>query len=392
MAITSRYGAASVIASSALAGMLAFAQTTVQPLRTIPAEKLTVKGGFRDWSPVTITGTTILGGNQTGAGGMFAFDAASGKLKWSFKPVFHGTAGLSTAPAVSGGTTIGAFSAGSPGAVIAVSIATGKELWRAAEPDTHAAVVANAGLAYFLSKTGTFYALDAATGRETWKAALTSKGAPCASSPIVNEDTVYFTGSDAATPGDAKKPQGYYLFAFDAKTGKEQWRYRAEAPYVNAGVCLHQPVLSGDTIYGAGEDYLYAINRTTGRDRWKPFEVRRPVEGRDRAVDVMSLVDAGPVLMGITSVSLIAFDKATGKTAWELPGTYAEGTKNMATAGDVLYFQGSPGTLRALDLKTHSILWSFSRPTPEPNWPFGRVTPVDGALWVDSYQALVKLQ
>jgi hypothetical protein len=70
-------------------------------------------------------------------------------------------------------------------------------------------------------------------------------------------------------------------------------------------------------------------------------------------------------------------------------------------AGSVLYFQGKPGaepgaagggTLHALDLETRSILWSFSRPTAQANWPFGHVLPVDDGLWVDSYQALVKLQ
>jgi len=73
----------------------------------------------------------------------------------------------------------------------------------------------------------------------------------------------------------------------------------------------------------------------------------------------------------------------------------------MAVAGNVLYFQGSPstkpaamarGTLYAFDLDTRTILWAFSRQTAEPNWPFGFVTPVDGGLWVDSCQAIVKLQ
>jgi hypothetical protein len=70
-------------------------------------------------------------------------------------------------------------------------------------------------------------------------------------------------------------------------------------------------------------------------------------------------------------------------------------------AGNILYFQGSPasepaaasrGMLHALDLTTRAIVWSFSRPTAEPNWAFGTVTPFDGGLWVSSYQALVKLQ
>jgi len=54
--------------------------------------------------------------------------------------------------------------------------------------------------------------------------------------------------------------------------------------------------------------------------------------------------------------------------------------------------EASRGTLHGLDLSTRTILWSFTRPTAEPNWPFGSVTPVNGGLWVDSYQALVKLQ
>lgn len=101
---------------------------------------------------------------------------------------------------------------------------------------------------------------------------------------------------------------------------------------------------------------------------------------------------------------LIAFDKGSGATVWEVPGEYNVESPCTAVAGRVLYFQGSAGsadsrpaaqkrsTLRALDLDTRTILWSFSRPTTEPNWSFGTVTPVNGGLWVDSYQALVKLQ
>ena len=161
-------------------------------------------------------------------------------------------------------------------------------------------------------------------------------------------------------------------------------------------------------------------NLATGRDRWEPAEVRRPVEGRFRDVRCHGLVDAGSVLVGLTSGSLIAFDKASGQTAWEIPGQYRENvrrrrllagfsisraTRAREPAAEVqdrvLYVGGRPvkqaaalppGRLNALDLDTRSILWSFSRPTAEPNWPFGFVSPVDGGLWVDSYQALVKLQ
>jgi outer membrane protein assembly factor BamB len=312
-----------------------------------------------------------------------------------------GTASVSTPPAVSGDIVITPYAAAYPGAVVGVSLATGKEVWRGADPARDAAVAVHAGLAYILGKNGNFYALEAATGREKWKVAFTTNRAVCASRPIVRDDTIYLTGSADATPGDAAKPAGYYLFALDAKTGQERWRYRAEAPYVHEGVCLRQPVVTADTIFATGESRLYAVQRVTGRDRWAPVEVRRAVEGQVRAVEVFGLVEAGSVVIGMTSGFLIAFDKDSSRTAWELAGKYRETAPSTAVAGNVLYFQGSPdskpaaapgGTLHALDLGSRRILWSFSRRTAEPNWSFGSVTPVDGGLWVDSYQAMVKLQ
>jgi outer membrane protein assembly factor BamB len=148
--------------------------------------------------------------------------------------------------------------------------------------------------------------------------------------------------------------------------------------------------------------------------------MRGTVDGRVRPVALFGLVDAGPVLVGLNHAALMAFDKATGQKAWEIPGQYRTTFPSTAVAGRVLYFQGHPGVspvdevqgrilysggrainqpaalpsgvLHALDLDTRAILWSFSRPTVEANWPFGFVTPVEGGLWVSSYQALVKLQ
>jgi outer membrane protein assembly factor BamB len=374
----------------------------VAPVTSTPTETQVVNPGFRDWSPITIAGSTILGGNQTNRGGLFAIDVATGKVKWTYRPTFaSGTASVSTAPAVAGDLVITPFAAAYPGMVAAVSLTTGKEVWRGPDPAQGAAVATNAGLAYILGKDGKFSALDVATGRERWKASFTTDRAVCASRPIVQDETIYLTASAGETPGDAKKPAGYYLFALDAATGQERWRYRAEAPYVRPGVCLRQPVVTADTIFAAGDSYLYAVDRATGRDRWKPVAVQRMVEGRSTPLEVYGLVDADAVVVGVTAGFLIAFDKTSGRSAWELPGRYTPTAPATAVAGRILYFQGSPtskpaaasrGTLHALDLETHAVLWSFSRQTAEPNWGFGQVTPVEGGLWVDSYQALVKLQ
>lgn len=398
---------------------LAAAQApSYRPVVSNPREALTVNQGFRDWGPTTVAGTTIIGGNMTGAGGLYAVDTVSGKLKWKSYPtrLAHGTAFVATRPAVAGNVVILPMG----NTLIAVSLTNGKELWRGPKTAQGASVAADSQTAFIMGDDNTFYALDAATGRQQWKVTFTRGRGSCYSQPVVREGVVYVTGSIEVSPATERGPASTYrhLFAFDAKTGEERWRSPAK-PNGWRDVCLTQPIAAEDGFFAVADETLYAIDRSNGRPRWT-LEVRRPVEGSVRAVPVSGLVDAGTVLVGVTSGYLIAFDKASGKTAWEIPGQYRESSPSTAVSGRVLYFQGHPGAppaaevqgrivyrggkpveqapalppgkLNALDLDTRKILWSFSRPTAEPNWPFGFVSPEGNGLWVDSYQALVKLQ
>jgi len=68
-----------------------------------------------------------------------------------------------------------------------------------------------------------------------------------------------------------------------------------------------------------GDQTLYAVTLATGRERWRPIEVRRPVDGRVRAVAVHGLVDAGSVLVGLTSGFLIASTKPRARQRGRLP-------------------------------------------------------------------------
>ncbi len=97
---------------------------------------------------------------------------------------------------------------------------------------------------------------------------------------------------------------------------------------MHSGVCLQQPVVTADTVFASGESHIYAVDRETGRDRWKAVEVRRSFEGKVRAAEVHGLVDASSVLIGMTSGFLIAFDKASGGTTWEIAGQYS-GTRSL---------------------------------------------------------------
>ena len=372
---------------------------TVRPLRTPPTEKFAVNNGNRDWGPSTIAGNLIVAGGPSGGAGLHAVDLTTGKLKWSYHPAdLNGS--VSTPPAIVRDLAIAPYGAANPGAVIAVSLTTGKAVWRALDPATNTTVVAANNLVFVQTKDQNFVALEAATGKEVWRRAF-SKRRFCTARPAAHDGVVYISLGVDAVAGDASRPDGFDLLALDATTGQERWRYRAAAEYGSAGVCLTAPVVTASTIYGWAESRLYAVDRASGRERWKPMETRAMVDGRMRLVEVTGLMDAGAVLVGMMPSALVAYDKSSGKTAWELPGTFSVSSPSLAVAGSVLYFQGSPqtkpatasrGTLYALDLDTRAVLWSFSRVTAEKNWSFGAVTPVNDGLWVDSYKALVKLQ
>jgi outer membrane protein assembly factor BamB len=412
--------AASAFAAVALASALALAQSVpaVAPLRTPPVEKFAVNPGFRDWTRTVLAGTTIIGGNSSNRGGLFAVDAVAGKLRWTFRP--SGTASgnpfVATAPALSGDTVIAPMG----NTLVAVTIATGREAWRGPATAQSAAVAADGGTAFVLGEDANFHAIDAATGREIWAVPFPRSGS-CNSAPVARDGSVYVARNVIVTPADANRPADYHrhLVALDAVTGQERWRYPA-SPAGAPEMCIEQAIVTDDAYFAVSGPKLYAISLASGREIWPAVEVRATIDGRERAVGLAGLVDAGAVLVGVTPVSVMAIDKATGRFAWQVPGQYRQNAPSTAVASGVLYVQGHPGAkpasevqdrivyqggkpveqipalpggrLNAIDLATRTVLWSFSRPTAEANWPFGYVIPVHGGLWVDSYQALVKLE
>ena len=370
----------------------------VQPLRTLPVEQLTVRPGVRDLGPAVLVGGTLYLGGPSGKAGMFAIDAATGKLRWTFRsPTTSGS--VSTRPVVVGPLVIAPYGAALPGAVIALSAATGKEVWRALDPSEYSAVVAEGNRIFVVSKDCVLFALAAANGQEQWKTPLRSvPGGACDSSPVVRDGAVYAKVRARAPEGTAGWPDASYIAAFDAATGQERWRHRPLHPQYREGVAPGHPVVTESAVFFAGDNALYALDRATGLPLLAPVFLRRTIDGRDRTAKLSGLMDAGNLLVGATAVSLLAFDKATGRVVWELPGLFNPTSLSLAVAGSVLYFQGgldgaayNPGTLHALDMSTGTRLWSFTRHSTNPAWMFGSVLPVDGGLWVDAHAALLKL-
>ncbi len=371
----------------------------VQPLLAQPVEVLTVRPGVRDLGPAALSNGTLYVGGPTGNGGLFAIDAATGKLKWTFRPA-NRNGSVSQRPAVEGPLVIAAYGAANPGAVIAVTAASGREAWRALDPSPTTAVVVEGGRAFVVTKDCTLHALTAATGQVQWKTPLRFvPGGACTTSPVVRDGLVFAQVMARAPEGTAGWPDARYMAAFDAATGQERWRHRPLHPEYRQGAAPRHPVVKERAVFFAGENALYALDRRTGQPLFAPVFLRRMVDGRERMVALDGLADAGDTVVGATEVSLIGFDARSGRIAWELPGSFRIEHLALAVAGPVLYFQGGldgapafPGTLHALDMRTGTRLWSFNRRGKDPDWRFGHVLPVDGGLWVDGHAALLKLQ
>ncbi len=366
----------------------AIAQAAVRQTPTIIwATKL----GFRDWGDVVRVNGLIVGSNSSGHGGLFAVDEATGKLRW--KVVTSNMTGES--PASDGKFVVVPWT--TDPALAAYTLATGKLAWtKPFDPVDDGQPVIVDGLVIAQHEDGYLYAFDVATGAERWKYQYARKSNWCAAGQPAVADGIVYISSGLQSPANSKTD--YFLHAIDAKTGQELWRYNPLSQYPNNyGACLVEVLAVGDTIVAVSDEYLYGVDRATGQQKYR-------VDTMDgtRRKHLRGLVQASGYVYGVTQGQFWAVDARTGRTAWTLPGEYSDTFVGTAAADGVVYFQGrvagidtgpkdSGGVLHAVDVQTRQVLWSFKYPTEEP-WSFGIPVAADGAIFVGTYQTMLKLK
>lgn len=132
------------------------------------------------------------------------------------------------------------------------------------------------------------------------------------------------------------------VYALDAKTGKELWRYDPKVPkswgpnaccdVVNRGVAAW-----GDKVYvGTIDGRLVAINAADGTKAWEVNTIDRKwpytITGAPRAVKGKILIGNGGAELGVRGY-ITAYDAETGKQAWRfhtVPGNPKDGFENEA--------------------------------------------------------------
>jgi len=299
---------------------------------------------------------------------------------------------------------------------------------------------------YAESDSGYVYALDAVTGRQLWRARTDNAAM---GDPIVVGGRVFVGSGDTgfsfsqvlraqggAKTGLVRGLSWAAVYAFDAKTGKELWRYGTK------GEDMSSECYAQNTLYFAnGDGHMYALDPATGKPKWitniggfdsmsscniyhhkvyagftDPNDLvaidansgaiawrtsfpnvantgmgdnSPTIDAADNQVIQVSVADARKA-DGKASVdtAVLAVNADTGKIQWkrllgrgDSPPAYKA---SVAMVRNGVIYVSSPSTshLSALDAKTGNVLWSSTIPHPSvPGLGRGAVTYRDGLLY-----------
>jgi outer membrane protein assembly factor BamB/serine/threonine protein kinase len=251
---------------------------------------------------------------------------------------------------------------------------TGTEQWRFATGDlVYASPIVSGGLVYLGNDSDNLYALDTATGGKRWTFYAGGMrptlvlGTKVSSAPAVADGTVYESSADG------------HLYAADVGTGKERWRfptgqYGSSSPAVAYGVVYVGG--GGEVVYrlgpGGRNDYgdghVYAVDAGTGEQRWR-FTTRSSVVAAPTVVD-------GVVYAACLSGTAYALDAGTGKRRWEFATRGYVGSP-PAVADGAVYVSSEDGHLYALDAATGERRWKFAA-----GKSMSAPTAIDGTVYV----------
>src|SRR6478736_2207059 len=202
-------------------------------------------------------------------GDLVAVDAGTGKEVWKRKLVGH----LESSPmAVNGTLYLGTDKTN----VVAVRASDGKVLWQFNSP---AAIKASPsfhdGRLYVADYESGVFCLNANDGTLIWRT-NTSKVPPFGeggffSSPAIAFGRVYAARDDGT------------VFAFDETTGKVEWSFPTNNFVYGSPAVARVPGTPPSVYIGSYDEHLYALDARSGKQRWR-YDVGGPIPGTSTVI------------------------------------------------------------------------------------------------------------
>ncbi len=189
--------------------------------------------------------------------------------------------------------------------------------------------VVHEGMLYFGSADNYVYAVDAKTGKEVWKY---KTGGKIFSIPAISDGMLFIGSYD----------KSLYAITLD---GKEAWRFQT------GGEVASSPCVYGDLVLAGSKDgYLYAVDRKTGRRVWSfrtgDWVVSSPVAWNNRIY--IGSYDGNFYCLSAKGKELWRF--RMGAEMWDL-------CHKPFISDGVVYFASMDGYLYALDAGTGKEIW-----------------------------------
>ncbi|MFE3252548.1 serine/threonine-protein kinase [Streptomyces sp. NPDC059209] len=303
------------------------------------------------WRPVVADGKVVGVGND---GPLQAVDPGSGEPVWTYDDP-----SASSLEGVSDGLVIASGSEN--GTIQGIDLKRGKRVWSVpAKAHTAAGttwnlykrVVVADGTVYVNAmydlpedseRYGTYAvsAVDAATGRLKWTRTIEH----------ILSDALAVV--DGVVYGGVRESDGSYLYALDADTGDQLWRYRASASRNYSGEATAITVSDGTVYFGDSRSVLHAVDARRGTKLWTS---EPDLDGVEEWLEPLMVVDG--VVYGGTgdptsdygsgAVHGVAAD--SGRLLWTV-STEREPELHGPLDGSML-FSTRAGTLHAVDART----------------------------------------
>ncbi len=190
-------------------------------------------------------------------------------------------------------------------AFYAVDTVTGQEKWYTPVSDSIfywlPAIVDNT--LFFATDDGYFLALDAQTGHEQWRFSSDQREGNSQNDPKCHWCTIKFRPPATANGIIYVASYDDHLYALDALTGKEQWRFNVN------GLFFHTPVIVDGLLYAGNQDgHIYVLDAATGIKKQRYFLGEK----------VYSLLIEGDMLYAAVGNDLVALNRHTGEEQWQI--------------------------------------------------------------------------
>jgi serine/threonine protein kinase len=306
-------------------------------------------------SPMAYKEFALIGSYDTN---MWAVKLETGELGWKFPT----RGGIASSPIVDESNRYVLFGS-EDYTFYAVDYRNGRVTWTFQTKDR---IRGTARLAhdhvFFGSDDGRVYALGALNGRQIWAFEL---GSPVRSRPYVTNDLIIVGGESGEIVGitlSGNRKWSYrtkrsvmssphvdmnegicfigssdnFMYALDANTGYNSWRYRTNGPIISSPAQYKNLI-----VFGSADGNIYALNAQSGREKWK-FKTDKPIVASP-------VVHRDAVYCGSTDQYLYCLDAETGKERWKFK-TGGAITATPYVSGDLLLIGSMDHTLYALPL------------------------------------------